>query len=117
TVETRLQVWKLGIEQMLLHPLVGIGYGIKTFQPVLQDSPMNDHPMHLHNAPLMVGVGSGIPGLAMFLWVFLRLGTALFPKRTREKLTDADMLKSCFGIVLIGFFCRNLFDYMFAGSL
>jgi putative inorganic carbon (hco3(-)) transporter len=117
TMETRLQVWKLGFDQMIRHPLVGIGYGNHIFQPVLIDSPMGDAPMHLHNAPLMVGVGSGILGLMLFLWVFIRLGTAFFPPKFKKTMTDSEILKLCFGFVLVGFFCRNLFDYMFAGSL
>jgi len=117
TVETRLQVWKLGIEQMISHPIVGIGYGNHIFQPVLVNTPMGDDPMHLHNTPLMMGVGTGIPGLMLFLWVFVRLGTEMFPKKFQKNLTDSETLKLVFGIVLVGFFCRNLFDYMFVGSL
>jgi len=117
TVETRIQVWKLGVDQMISHPIVGIGYGNKIFQPVLADSPMGDKPMHLHNTPLMVGVGSGLPGLMLFLWIFIRLGQELFLIKNRKNLTDSETLKLCLGIVLVGFFCRNLFDYMFAGSL
>ncbi len=117
TVETRLRVWKLGVGQIMNHPIVGIGYGNNIFEPVLADSPMGDIPMHLHNVPLMVGVGSGIPGLMLFLWVFIRLGMELFPKTNRKNWTDSETLKLVLGIVLVGFFCRNLFDYMFAGSL
>jgi putative inorganic carbon (HCO3(-)) transporter len=117
TVKTRVQVWKLGVDQMIRHPLVGIGYGNNNFQPVLVDSPMGDSPMHLHNTLLMMGVGSGIPGFVLFLWVFIRLGREFFPRTNQKNLTDSETLKLCLGIVLVGFFCRNLFDYMFAGSL
>ena len=117
TVETRIQVWKLGVDQIISHPIMGIGYGNNLFQPALVDSPMGDKPMHLHNTPLMVGVGSGIPGLVFFLWVFIRLGQEFFVINNRPNWTDSETLKLCLGIVLVGFFCRNLFDYMFAGSL
>jgi len=117
TVKTRAQVWKLGVDQIISHPIVGIGYGNNIFQPVLVDTPMGNSPMHLHNTPFMVGVGSGIPGLVFFLWVFVRLGAELFPKKNLKNWTDTETLKLCLGIVLVGFFCRNLFDYMFAGSL
>lgn len=117
TLETRIQVWKLGADQIISHPLVGIGYGNNIFQPVLVDSPMGDKPMHLHNTLLMFGVGSGMPGLVLFSWVFVRLGVELFPKKNRKNWTDTETLKLCLGIVLVGFFFRNLFDYMFAGSL
>ena len=117
TLETRMQVWKLGVGEIISHPLVGIGYGNNIFRPVLPDSPMGAKPMHLHNTPLMVGVGTGIPGLLLFLWVFLRLGVALFPKKNPKDWKDSETLKLCFGIVLVGFFSRNLFDYMFIGSL
>ena len=117
TLETRIQVWKLGVDQIISHPIVGIGYGNNNFQPVLADSPIGDSPMHLHNTLLMMGVGSGIPGFVFFSWVFIRLGLELFPKTIRKNLTDSETLKLCLGVVLVGFFCRNLFDYMFAGSL
>lgn len=117
TIDTRLQVWKLGVDQIMNHPIVGIGYGNNIFEPVLPNSPMGDIPMHLHNVPLMVGVGSGIPGLMLFLWVFIRLGMDLFPQMNRNNWTDSEILKLFLGVVLVGFFCRNLFDYMFAGSL
>jgi O-antigen ligase len=117
TVETRLKVWKLGFDEMVRHPLVGIGYGNKVFQPVLMNTPMRETPMHLHNAPLMVGVGTGFPGLLLFLWIFIRLGWTLIPQKIPRQWKNPESLRLCFGIVLLGFFFRNLFDYMFAGSL
>ena len=66
TIETRIQVWKLGADQIISHPIGGIGYGNSIFQPVLVDTPMGDNPMHLHNTLLMFGGGSGIPGLVLF---------------------------------------------------
>ena len=117
TAETRIQVWKLGVEQIVSHPLVGIGYGNHNFKPVLVDSPMGNSPMHLHNTFLMMGVGSGIPAFIFFVWIFICLGREFFPITNRKNWTDSEALKLCLGIVLVGFFCRNLFDYMFAGSL
>jgi len=117
TIETRTQIWKLGVDQIISHPIVGIGYGNNNFQPALIDSPMGDQPMHLHNTPLMFGVGSGLPALVFFMWVFIRLGQEFFVISNRKNLTDSETLKVCVGIVLVGFFCRNLFDYMFLGSL
>ena len=107
----------LGAEQLIRHPFVGIGYGNNNFQPVLIDSPMGDKPMHLHNTLLMMGVGSGVPGFVFFVWVFIRLGREFFSRANRSHRTDVETLKLCLGIVMVGFFCRNLFDYMFAGSL
>jgi len=104
TVETRIQVWKLGVDKMISHPIVGIGYGNNIFQPILADSPMGDGPMHLHSTPLMFAVGTGIPGLVLFLWVFIRLGMEFFPKNIPKSLTDSETLKLCLGIVLVGFF-------------
>ncbi len=117
TLEARIQVWKLGIDQIISHPIVGIGYGNNNFQPVLVDSPMGDRPMHLHNTLLMFGVGSGLPGLVLFVWVFIRLGVEFFPKTHWSHWSEHEYIQLCLGIVLVGFFCRNMFDYMFAGSL
>ena len=117
TLETRIQVSKLGVDQIVSHPIVGIGYGNNNFQPVLVDIPMGESPMPLHNTLLMIGVGSGIPDFVFFSWVFIRLGLELFPKTIGKNLTDSEAPKLCLGIVLVGFFCRNLFDYMLSGSL
>ena len=117
TIKTRIRIWNLGVEQIINHPIVGIGYGNNNFQPVLVDSPMGDVPMHLHNTPLMFGVGSGIPGILLFLWIFIRMGQEFFVVKNQKSWTDTEILKLCLGIVLVGFFCRNLFDYMFSGSV
>jgi len=81
------------------------------------DSPMGNSLMHFHNTLLMMGVGSGVPGFVLFLWIFIRLGSEFLPITNRTNWTDPETLTLCLGIVLVGFFCLNLFDYMFAGSL
>ena len=117
TLDTRLKVWALGFEQLREHPILGIGYGNHIFQPVLPDTPMGEKHVHLHNMVLMVAVGTGFPGLLLFLWIVIGLGKELFFKLKSFGRKNYDNLKLCMGIVLVGFFCRNLFDYMFAGSL
>jgi len=78
---------------------------------------MGDSQMHFHNTFLMMGVGSGVPAFVLFGWIFIRLGSEFFPFTNPKNWTDSEVFKLCLGIVLVRFFCRNLFDYMFAGSL
>ncbi len=117
TLETRVQVANLGLNKMMEHPFVGIGYGNHIFQPVLADTPMGEKPMHLHNTFLMVGVGSGFPALSFYCWMWFAIGKRQFGGWKKKELTDTDKLNFCLGIVLVGFLTRNFFDYMFAGSL
>jgi len=106
-VETRIQVWKLGVDQIISHPIVGIGYGNNVFQPVLVDSPMGDKPMHLHNTPLMVGVGIGIHGLVFFVGIY-SFGAGILCNKQSTKLDRVRNPQALFGDSLSGFFLSKL---------
>ena len=120
----RLALWKLGLEEVSKHPLVGIGYGNDTFPdrfevyfetaqlPLIAGARTG-----LHNAFLMVAMGSGVPALIFLVWVLVTTVRALLSgaEKASSGLTSALMVGVA--LMVIGFAVRNFFDYMFAGSL
>lgn len=126
TFFSRLSVWKLGLQDISDHPLTGIGYGNDTFikrHPEYAPEVQNRHreqdrvPPSMHSAFLMVTLGSGIPAMICFVWIFVRL-TRLLLSRIRSVIgAPPALLALSIGMAVVGFGVRNLFDYMFMGSL
>ncbi len=119
----RLTVWNMSIEEVLKHPVVGIGYGndtfAKRFKDYLRTAPERelDSP---HRAFLMIAMGSGIPALLLITWVLVSAIRCLVSSAySAYKVSDRVVYALTIGvaIMVIGFAVRNLFDYMFAGSL
>lgn len=117
TWDARLAVWKLAAEETLAHPIVGIGYGNNTFMKRFAGYPETDIAAGYHNTFLMMAMGSGLPALFLFIWLF----TAIFRRLVSHARTTTDTERYAFliavALVVVGFATRNLFDYMFAGSL
>lgn len=115
--EYRRVLWERGIQEIASHPIVGVGYGDDTYLKRFGVHPTKGTPAGLHNTFLMVAMGSGVPAVAFLLWALIAAVLALLP-RTR-KLSDwiASATMAATAIMIIGFAVRNLFDYMFAGSI
>ncbi len=127
TVDTRLMVWTIGLGEVAAHPVVGIGFGnnsfIKKFPEYSvekQDAlPVGERIIPaMHNTFLMVTLGSGLPALISFVWIFVALlrRTIQVP-RSRHRGHAEDVIAAGIGLAVIGLAVRNLFDYMFMGSL
>ena len=65
----------------------------------------------------MVTLGSGIPALICFCWMFVRLIRLLSSRLRGLAAAPAALLALSIAMAVIGFGVRNLFDYMFMGSL
>jgi O-antigen ligase len=126
TFFSRLSVWKLGLQDIGEHPLVGIGYGNDTFvkrhpeyAPEVQDQyrERDRVPPSMHSALLMVTVGSGIPAMICLVWIFVRLIRLLLSRIQEVIGAPPALVALSIGLAVIGFGVRNLFDYMFMGSL
>jgi putative inorganic carbon (HCO3(-)) transporter len=127
TVDTRLAVWTIGMGSVVAHPLVGIGYGndsfIKKFPEysveVQAKLPERDRIIPaMHNAFLMVALGSGLPALLCFGWIFITLLRRLISVTwTPGDSPPSTVLAIGIGLAVLGFGMRNFFDYMFMGSL
>lgn len=126
TLMSRLSVWKLGLQDIQEHPIVGIGYGNNTFVTrhpeyavAVQDRyrERDRVPPSMHSAFLMVTLGSGVPALICFCWLFVRLIRLLMSRLRDISGVPSALLALSIVMAVIGFGVRNLFDYMFMGSL
>ena len=127
TVDTRLKVWGIGLQEVVTHPVVGIGYGNNSFikkfpeySVARQDQlPEGDRIIPaMHNTFLMVTLGSGLPALGCFVWIFVSLVRQLIPVLwMAEQGNVFSGMAAGIGLAVIGFAVRNFFDYMFMGSL
>ena len=127
TVDTRLTVWNIGVRQVMANPLVGIGYGNDSFIKKFPEYSVQSQakiPEHervipaMHNTFLMVALGSGIPAVLCFGWIFFALLLRLFSfPRLVGSIDQNKVMAVGVGLSVIGFGVRNFFDYMFMGSL
>ena len=125
TISARVKTWRLGLQQATQYPLVGVGYGNDTFSKVHQvelDADKGKDPAErvlpgLHNTFATVLMGSGVPALILFIWMFARIVYTLTRQWWQSKVTETQWLLVAVAVVAVGFATRNLFDYMFAGSL
>lgn len=127
TVDTRLMVWTIGLGEVATHPVTGIGFGNNSFVKKFPEYSVEkqDHLPErdriipaMHNTFLMVTLGSGIPALLSFTWIFVALLRRLIPiPRTIGRDRATAVIAAGIGLAVIGFAVRNLFDYMFMGSL
>jgi putative inorganic carbon (HCO3(-)) transporter len=127
TFSARVKTWKLGFQQVIQHPIVGVGYGNDTFVRVYtaeieadKDKGAEEKVLPaLHNTFAMVLMGSGIPALVLFVWVFVRIVQELASCKVKLVFQRSSVLLfvPALALSVIGFVVRNAFDYMFAGSL
>ena len=127
TVDTRLTVWNIGVRQVMANPLVGIGYGNDSFVKKFPEYSVQAQariPEHervisaMHNSFLMVALGSGIPAVLCFAGIFVALLRRLISlPPVLGKVDPCIVMATGIGLSVIGFGVRNLFDYMFMGSL
>ena len=73
--------------------------------------------MGLHNTFFIVAVGSGLPALVLLIWVLVKLCHELIQGAAKESDFSLVAFMVATAIMIVGFAVRNLFDYMFAGSL
>jgi len=125
TLNTRVKTWGLGLHQVAQHPLVGVGYGNDTFLRVHKTEieedkgkPLGDRVLPgLHNTFAMVLMGSGVAALILFIWIFVSIVTTLTRQWWQPRAGETQGFLVAVAVVTVGFAIRNLFDYMFAGSL
>jgi heptosyltransferase-3/putative inorganic carbon (HCO3(-)) transporter len=126
TFSARVKTWRLGIQQVVEHPIVGIGFGNNTFSKAYAaeieadktKGPTEKVLPALHNTFAMILMGSGVPAVIFFVWIIVRaLRELLAGVASGFPRSAPVMLRTAIALAIIGFVIRNLFDYMFAGSL
>ena len=76
TFSARVKTWRLGLHQVVQHPLVGVGYGNDTFLKVYMaeieaekgKGAVEKVLPGLHNTFAIVLIGSGVPAIILFIW-------------------------------------------------
>jgi putative inorganic carbon (HCO3(-)) transporter len=126
TLDQRVGTWKLGMQQIAAHPLVGVGFGNDTFTKLhpeysiklQQSKPVEQQVLPaMHNTFLMVAMGSGIPAALFLAGIFIKLVWSLVSLQRSSTDPESRGLLTGIAVVVVGFATRNTFDYMFAGSL
>ncbi len=111
SVGLRIELWRFAIERIAAHPFRG--YGLASIQPMLVRSGIQWQgyvPPHLHNTPLQVAVGLGLPGLALAASAFLLPLYDSFRAWQRQQ-TARPQLSLLLALAMI-FLMVNLFDYL-----
>lgn len=127
TFSARVKTWNVGMQQVLAHPIVGVGFGNDTFSRVYaaeieadkDKGPVEKVLPALHNTFAMVLMGSGVPALILFVWMIVRVIQELLAgiRISHLPLSGPMVFRISIALAVIGFVVRNCFDYMFAGSL
>jgi hypothetical protein len=111
----RVQVAKVGLSRMMLHPLFGHGMDAMHVHWAEWGFPGRDM-LHLHSTPLQLAFDRGLPALILWLWII-----ALFwrtASRGEESTRDSSDTNR-YGILLgatgavAGFFASSLVNYNF----
>jgi O-antigen ligase len=125
TIKARLTVWNLSASDLLEHPIVGVGYGVPILekrhgQHIVELEAVNpgipDIPEKPHNWYLMVTTGTGLPGLAFFLWLLAKVGTSVYEEFTKARTSSRRWLQMGIFLMVVGFSIRIFFDDSFGGS-
>lgn len=127
TLQARVKTWKLGLNDLIEHPLVGVGYGNYTFFKMhTAEIEAEKHKTAeekvlpgLHSTFAIILVGSGVPALFFIVWTMVRTIRELMSGIRALDLREAGilLLPPAIALSVIGFMVRNAFDYMFAGTL
>jgi hypothetical protein len=117
TWKSRMEVWSLGAHEIAKNPLTGLGYGYQTFEPLIADYPGGPSTVGLHSTILMVALGSGIPAVLLLLWILGQAFWQMVKYAVRAGIRGEGIIPLAVALMVLGFTVRNVFDYMFAGSL
>ena len=106
-------------------PILGIGHGKDNFLLVFGQSPNEEvQPGHLpvlqagtHNTFLDIALGTGIPGLLLFVWLLHRIAFSAITAFQKTDVTLDTAVSLGVGVSVIGMAVRLCFDHMLIGTL
>lgn len=107
-----IDVWKLSLDRLREKPFQGIGFGRYSFSEAFTDFRARHQPLlwHAHNTFLNIFFQTGLQGLVIFLWLVISILFVLF-QRSKDGISSwPGLISLATGIMVIGFFTRNLFD-------
>ncbi len=125
TMNARMAVWEMGLADVIDRPLTGVGYGTPIFEQrhgehiaklESMEIGIPDIPEKPHNWYLMVAMGTGLPGLLLFVWLFIKVVQSLcIGLRTAETEFQRYWLLGTL-LMAVGFAVRIFFDDSFGGT-
>lgn len=114
----RVYMWKAAISIIKDHPLTGIGTGnLEKIYPKYKDPrAVEPNAGHVHNNLLQIAVIDGIPGLAVFLWIFAAFWLVLYRgvKKAVNPVFKYILIAAL--SINVAFFVNGLFEYNFFSS-
>jgi O-antigen ligase len=118
TAVYRLAAWKMGVEEVLKHPVTGIGYGRESFLKAYPGNPITREErgiVHTHNTFLETALQIGLPGLAIFVWL-IGAATVVFRRGMQRAEGKERLLLLGLLAMMLSYFTRNAFDHMHVGA-
>ncbi len=109
----RVQVAKVGLSRMMLHPLFGHGMDSMHVHWEEWGFPGKDM-LHLHSTPLQLAFDRGLPALALWLWImWVGWRTASRSEKSFRDTMDTNRHGILLGATgaLAGFFASSLVNY------
>ena len=120
TLWCRLNIWELGVKDMIEHPITGLGYGSKTFARKYHDVHVSECLPQLHNihsSYLSIAFGAGIPALCFFAWMFFSILHTAWIAVAQGSSEFQRMLALGVFLMIVGMMIRIAFDVVFLGML
>jgi O-antigen ligase len=114
----RMQVARVGVSRILLHPI--FGHGMDAMQKHWNEwgFPGKDM-LHLHSTPLQLAFDRGLPMLALWLWLMIAFWLFIArAERTSADLSDTNSYGILLGILgaLTGFLASSLVNYNYGDA-
>ena len=116
--ELRLQVARVGLSRLLVHPVFGHGMDAMKRHWTEWGFPGNDM-LHLHSTPLQLAFDRGLPMLALWLWMMILFWSELATSEKRAaELADTHVYGVLLGGLggLSGFLASSLVNYNYGDA-
>lgn len=111
--DPRLQLWSLVWDRFLLHPWIGLGFGLRTLNYAYPDlQQINIVFWHPHNMVLYYAIGMGIVGVAVLVFLFAAIVRELW-RLYRDPNPSISRLGIAGLAMVTGVFIRNMTDGFF----
>src|SRR5437660_198129 len=123
-LEARMNVWGFALTKLQEHPVFGLGLGKDNFyiatgreSTQLLESEGTFIPGGTHNSFLDIAVGTGIPGVFLFLWLLAAIVRAGLVQFMTNESPIPKALSLALIAVVVGMSARNFFDHMWVGTM
>lgn len=109
--DVRWEAWRLCIDQLIAHPWMGGGFGLRTFEAVFPELASRSVFWHAHNTVLNKGVQMGLPGIVVFLVLIF---SVIWQMMRGLKYGGTLAIAAIAGIAMVaGVFTKNMTDDFF----